>query len=104
MVHLVLHPHGIAPAFLKHERKKSDKERKMLRKGLMHTKRFNKFLKIWVQFRVGAIPLLPSLLQPKNRKVLEDNIIFIIKYKKIIIHYKQKYKNVGKTYYKNCHS
>ena len=26
----------------------------------MHTKRFNNFLKGWVQFRVGAIPRLPE--------------------------------------------
>ena len=47
MVHLVLHPHGIPPAFLKQERKKSDKERKIVRKKLsfMYTKRLNTFLK-----------------------------------------------------------
>ena len=62
MVHLVLHPHGIAPAFLKHERNKSDKELNIVRKKLsfMHTKRFDTFSKIWVQFRVDAIPRLPS--------------------------------------------
>ena len=43
---------------------KSDKERKIVRKKLsfMHIKRFNRFFKIWVQFRVGAIPRLPRFL------------------------------------------
>ena len=40
---------------------KSFKERKIVRKKLsfMHIKRFTTFFKIWVQFRVGAIPRLP---------------------------------------------
>ena len=65
---------GIAPTqncthFLKicfflyyiHQGNKSDKERNIVRKKLsfMHTKRFNKYFKRWVQFRVGAIPRLP---------------------------------------------
>ena len=29
------------------------------KKSLMHKKRYFTFLKIWVQFRVGAIPRLP---------------------------------------------
>jgi hypothetical protein len=76
-VHLVLHPHGIAPTFLKldswadfspntyiHQGNKSDKERKVVRKelSLMHTKIFNTFLRRWVPFRVGAIPRLPTLI------------------------------------------
>ena len=73
---MVLHPHKIAPTFLKldswtpgagfilnyiHQGNKSDKEGKTVRKKLcfMHTKRFNKFSKRLVQFRVGAIPRLP---------------------------------------------
>ena len=76
MVNLVLHPHGIAPTFLKfyswspgagfysyyiRQGNKSDKEREVVRKKLsfMHTKRFNTFSKKWVQFHVGAIPCLP---------------------------------------------
>ena len=69
-VHLVLHPHGIAPTLVKigscfprgasfysyhiHQRNKSDKERKIVRKKLrfMHTKRINTFRKRWVQFHV----------------------------------------------------
>ena len=37
-----------------HQGNKSDEERKILRKksSFMHTKRFNTFLKRWVQFRV----------------------------------------------------
>ena len=75
MVHLVVHPHGIAPTFLKfrfvvagggfysyyiHQGNKSDKESKIVRKKLnfMHTKILNTFCKRWVQFRVGAIPRL----------------------------------------------
>ena len=40
---------------------RTDKERKIVRKklGFMRTKRFNTFLKTWVQFRVGVIPRLP---------------------------------------------
>ena len=67
MVHLVLHPHGIAPTFLKfdswslghyfyyiHQGNKSDKERKIVRKKLsfMNTKRFYTFLKRWMQLHV----------------------------------------------------
>ena len=33
----------------------------------MHTKIFNTFLKIWVQFRVGAIPRLPESFFPLNK-------------------------------------
>ena len=75
MVHLVLHPHGIGPTFLKleswspvgrvysyyiHQGNKSDKERKIVRKQLffMHNKIINIFSKIWVQFRVGGISRL----------------------------------------------
>ena len=29
--------------------------------SFMHTKRFNTFLKTWVQFRLGAIPRLPNV-------------------------------------------
>ena len=78
MVHLALHPHGIAPTFLKldswsqrasfysyyiHHRNKSDIERKIVRKKLsfMHTKTFDTFFKRWVQFRLGAIPRLPVI-------------------------------------------
>jgi hypothetical protein len=45
-----------------HQGNKSIKERKSVRKKLsyVHTKRFNTFFKRWVQFRVGAIPRLPS--------------------------------------------
>ena len=76
MVHLVLHPQGIGPTFLKldswspvgrvyfyciHKGNISDKERKIVRKQLffMHNKIFNIFSKIWMQFRVGGIPRLP---------------------------------------------
>ena len=38
---------------------KSDKERKIVKKSLIHTKRFNTFFKRWLQFRVGAISRLP---------------------------------------------
>ena len=79
MVHLVLHPHGIAPTFFKlvlwspevgfysyyiHQGNKLDKERKIVRKKLsfMQTKRFFTFFKKWVQFRVGAIPRLPKYI------------------------------------------
>ena len=72
MVHLVLHPHRIAPTFLKigfvvagvgycsyhiHPGNKSDKERKIVRKKLsfLHTKRFNTFFKRWVQFQSQPI-------------------------------------------------
>ena len=43
---------------------KSDKERKIVSKKLIFIdiKGFNTFFKIWVQFRVGAIPRLPSLI------------------------------------------
>ena len=69
-VHLVLHPHGIAPTSLKldswssgagfipfistkgiHQIKKGNCTKK---KKIMHTKRFITFLIIWVQFHVGA--------------------------------------------------
>ena len=78
-VHLVLHPHGFAPTFLKldwcspgggfysyhiHQGNISYKERKFVRKKLsfMHTIRFNTFLKdgcnsVLVQFHVYRIKL-----------------------------------------------
>ena len=82
MVHLVLHaPTGNCTHFLKigfvvaggglysyyiHLGNKSGKERKIARKKLsfMLTKRFDTFFKRWVQFRVGAIPRLPSVMSP----------------------------------------
>ena len=81
-VHLVLHPHGIAPTFLRLDSWSPgarfipiictpDKERKIVGKKLsfMHTKRVNTFLIRWVQFRVGAIPRLTYLsLRSKERK------------------------------------
>ena len=44
-----------------HQRNKSDKERKIVRRKIsfMLAKRFNTFLKRWVLFRVGEIPRLP---------------------------------------------
>ena len=43
--------------------KSSDEERKIIRKNLrfMYIKRFNKFIKRWGQFRMGAIPRVPKL-------------------------------------------
>ena len=72
MVHLVLHPQGIGPTFLKldswspvgrvysyyiHQGNKSDKERKIERQksSFMATKNLIHF-KRWMQFRVGVIP------------------------------------------------
>ena len=83
LVPLVLQPRGIAPTILKldslspgasfipiivHHGNKLDKEREIVRKKLsfMHTKRYNTFLKIWVQSRVGAIPCLPFILSFLN--------------------------------------
>ena len=40
----------------------------------MRTKRFNTFLKSWVQFRVGAIPRLPSLIYV-SLDTEKDNIL-----------------------------
>ena len=77
MAHMVLHPHGIATTFLKldswspgavlfipnistngiNQIKKGNLKKQVL--CFMYTKRFTKFLKIWEQFRVGAIPRLP---------------------------------------------
>ena len=67
-VHVVLHPHGIAPTFIKldlwspgagfipiistkviNQIKKGKLEEK---KSFMHTKRFNTFFKRWVQFHI----------------------------------------------------
>ena len=74
MVHLVLHPRGIAPTFLKlnlwfysyyiYQGNKLDKERKIVRRKLifMNTKRFNRFLKEWVKFREGAINSTSTIL------------------------------------------
>ena len=78
LVHLVLHPHGIAPTFLKLDSWSPGagfipiistkginqiKKGKLLKKlSFMHTKRFNTFFKGWVKFRVGAISRLPSFL------------------------------------------
>ena len=76
MVHVVLHPRGIAPSSFKfdswspgagfylyyiHQWNKSDKERIIVGKKLsfMHTRRSNRFFKRWLQFRVGAIPRQP---------------------------------------------
>ena len=75
MVHLVLHPHGIAPTFLELDSLSpgagfipiiSDKginhRKENFKKKLsfIHTKRFHTFSKIWVQSHVGAIPRLPK--------------------------------------------
>ena len=74
-VHFALHPHGIAPTFLKFDSwspgpgfisiKSTNKGINQIKKekgiSFMHAKRFITFLKIWVQFRVGAIPRLPIL-------------------------------------------
>ena len=101
MVHLVLHPHGIAPTFLRldswspgadlysyfiHQRNKSDKERQIVRKKLsfMHTKRFNTFFERWVQFRVGVIPRLPDYITIGS-SVYENIIIDIPKCKIIML-------------------
>ena len=84
-VHLVLHQHWIGPTFLKlgswspgagfysyyiHQGNKSHKERKIVRKQLcfMHTKRFNTFLKRWVQFCVGGCNST-STIKSKSFKV-----------------------------------
>ena len=74
-VHKVAHPHGIAPTFLKlnlwspgagfipitstkgiNQKKEGNCKKKI---SFMHTIRFITIFKIWVQFRVGAIPRLP---------------------------------------------
>ena len=71
MVHLVLHPHGIGPIFLKLDsclpgagfipiistKGMIQIKKNIVRKkfSFMHTKRYNKFFKKWVQYRVGAI-------------------------------------------------
>ena len=58
-VHLLLHPHGIAPtlkldscffSYYIQQGNKSDKERKKI--SFMRTKRLNTFFKRWVQFPV----------------------------------------------------
>ena len=73
MVHVVLHPRGIAPAFLKLDSwspgvcfipiisTKEINQRKIVRKKLsfMHIKRFNTCFKRRVQFCVGPIPRKP---------------------------------------------
>ena len=41
----------------------------------MHKKRFNTFLKSWVQLCVGAIPRLPSLIYVYNSLDTEIDII-----------------------------
>ena len=71
MVPLVLQPQEIVPTFLKFESWSLgagfysyyiDQNRIIVGENLsfMHTKRFNTFLKIWVQSRVGAILRLPK--------------------------------------------
>ena len=76
MVHLVLHPHGIAPTFFKldswspgyyiHQGNKSDKVRTIVRKRLsFNTKRFHTFFRdgrnsVWVQFHVYYFLCLQS--------------------------------------------
>ena len=83
LVHFVLHPHRIAPTFLKLDSWSSGagfipiistKGRNQIEKGnykkrkffFIHIKRFIIFFRIWVQFRVGAIPRLPFELTYKN--------------------------------------
>ena len=42
----------------------------------MHTKRFNTFLKSWLQFRVGAIPRLSNILE-ELEKTDAKSMIFL---------------------------
>ena len=68
-----------------HQGNKSETERKIVRKkfSFMHTKRFNTFLKRWMQFRVVTIPRLPlvssrssylvNVQQSSLTKVLQSN-------------------------------
>ena len=80
MVHLVLHPHGIAPIFLKFDLLSPGavfisiisikginqiKKGKFKEKRFMHTKRFNTFFKdgcnsVWVQFHFYCIKCCPG--------------------------------------------
>ena len=74
LVHLILHPHGILPTFLKldswspgagfipiifNKGINQITKGKFLEKSYMDTNRFNTFFERLVQFRVGAIPHLP---------------------------------------------
>ena len=44
----------------------------------MHTKRFNRFFKRWVQFRVGAIPSLPKISDVKLFNIAGGQIIMTL--------------------------
>ena len=61
-----------------HQGNKSDKERENVRKKIsfMHTKGFNIFLKIWVQFPVCAIPRLPAT----RSQMAEARIVYYVQY------------------------
>ena len=50
----------------------------------MHTKRFIAFLKIWVQFRVVAIPRLPYIIYSKRDSINKKASIRLYKTCKII--------------------
>ena len=60
-MYIVIAGGGFYSYYNHHQENKSDKGRKIVVKNLsfMHTKRFNKYFKRWMQFRVGAIPRLP---------------------------------------------
>ena len=46
----------------------------------MHIKRFNTFLKIWVQFRMDAIPRPPTFTLYSNFKIYSRFFMLISKY------------------------
>ena len=85
MVHLVLHPHGIAPTFLKFDSWSPGaglipiiftKGINQIKKGKLQIRHF--FFK-WVQSRVGAIPRLPEFqinLFASDNRILENIYFF----------------------------
>ena len=85
MVHLVLHPHGIAPTFLKLDSWSlgagfipiiSNKGINLIKKKFKFYahKKISYILKRWMQFRVGAIPRLPMLIIVFLRRAIDTPI------------------------------
>ena len=70
-----------------HQGNKSDKERKIVKKlSFIHTKRYNTFLKRWVQFHV--YPQLTSFLFTQNKSIfILHNLTYLKLYFSFIYYY-----------------
>ena len=97
LVHLVLHPHEIAPNFLKLDLwslwadfipiistkgiNQIKKEKLQIKLCFMHIKRFHNFFKIWVQFHVylsdsGVVSVLIGVGRGRKKGIEINNRVF----------------------------